>query len=181
MSEHNLEHQQPSEEKPARRREMSRRQFLSYTLGGTGAFMFSMPLLWSVRFAVDPLLQPGKGTEWVKVVELEKISTEPQSFTFEVPVVDGWYESNQKLQAWIALDNNGKPFALSPICKHLGCTVKWNGSSQFPNEYYCPCHGAHYTKEGKQLAVATAPLDQYALEVRDGWIYLGKLMPNQLV
>jgi menaquinol-cytochrome c reductase iron-sulfur subunit len=180
MSEQNNGHQQPSEQ-PAGRREMSRRQFLTYTLGGTGAFMLSMPILWNLRFAVDPLLQPKKETDWVKVVELEKLSTEPISVDFKVHVVDGWFESDPTKKAWIALDENGQPFALSPVCKHLGCTVNWNSNSQYPNQYFCPCHGAHYTKQGEPLAVANAPLDQYAVDVRDGWVYLGQLMPNQLV
>lgn len=181
MSEHKMEHQQPSGEKSVGRRQMSRRQFLTYTLGGTGAFMASMPLLWNVRFAVDPLLQPKKETAWVKVVELEKVTTEPQSFKFQVHVVDGWYEHDPQMEAWISMGEDGKPFALSPVCKHLGCTVNWNSAAQHPNEYYCPCHGAHYTKVGEALAIAPAPLDQYDVKVEDGWVYLGQVMTNQLV
>ena len=41
------------------------------------------------------------------------------------------------------------------------------------NEYVCPCHGAHYTKDGKNLVVAPKPLDEYDLKVENGWIYLG--------
>lgn len=182
MSEHSNNQQPNTEEKVVGRREMSRRQFLTYTLGGTGAFLASMPLLWNVRFAVDPLLQPKKASEWVKVVKYEDLTTEPQSVDFKVHVVDGWYEHDPDMQAWIALDEDGNPFALSPVCKHLGCTVNWNSSAQYPNQYFCPCHGAHYTKDGEALAVAPEPLDQYEVEVRDdGWVYLGSLVSNQRV
>ena len=33
------------------------------------------------------------------------------------------------------------------------------------NEYVCPCHDAHYTKDGKNLAVAPNPLDEYEVKV----------------
>lgn len=43
---------------PRQKSEMSRRQFLSYTLGGSGAFMAAGMLVPMLRFAVDPILQP---------------------------------------------------------------------------------------------------------------------------
>jgi menaquinol-cytochrome c reductase iron-sulfur subunit len=167
-----------NQSKAGARREMSRRQFLSYTLGGAGAFMAANTVIPMVRFAVDPILQTSGESGWVKVVAESDIKAEPQSFTFKVHQVDGWYESDVELSAWIAKEN-GSIFALSPICKHLGCTINWN--SEHNNEYVCPCHGAHYTKEGKNLVVAPAPLDQYDVKIENGFVYLGALRPNSIV
>jgi len=169
-------HDKEHGEKPFTRREMSRRQFLSYTLGGSGAFMAAGMLVPMLRFAVDPILQPKQKGEWVKVVEEAKITEEPQSFSFNVPQVDGWHYSEPELTAWIAKEN-GKIFALSPICKHLGCTVKWDSNK---SEYLCPCHGALYSKEGKNLTVAPAPLDEYQVKIENGFVYLGELRANQI-
>ncbi|HYX06446.1 MAG TPA: ubiquinol-cytochrome c reductase iron-sulfur subunit [Bacteroidales bacterium] len=48
--------------------------------------------------------------------------------------------------------------ALSDICTHQGCTVGFNGVSQFP----CPCHGALYDVNGSVLrGPATRPLKKY--------------------
>lgn len=177
MSELNNE-EFPAEEKQTGRREMSRRQFLNYTLGGTGAFLTTLPLIVNLRFAVDPLLQPKAESDWVKVTEESQITETPKSFSFQKHVVDGWYEHDPKMEAWIARDANGEIFALSPICKHLGCTVNWDSSPAHPNEYYCPCHGAHYTKEGKALAIAPEPLDEYEVKIENGFVYLGNIKPN---
>lgn len=163
------------------KREMSRRQFLSYTLGGTGGFLaagLSVPM---IRFAIDPVLQPKKAADWIKVVEEAKVTKEPKSFKFTVHQVDGWYESDVELEAWIALDDKNKVFALNPTCKHLGCTVNWNGSNKFPEQYYCPCHEAHYDKNGKALAVAPAPLDEYDVKIENGFVYVGQLHTNSRV
>lgn len=158
---------------PIVKREMSRRQFLSYTLGGTGGFLAAGLLVPMVRFAVDPVLQPKSNADWVKVVEETKITDAPQSFKFQIHQVDAWYESDPELEAWIAKDKDGNIFALNPTCKHLGCTVSWTN-----NEYHCPCHGARYTKEGKTLAVAPLPLDEYTVKIEQGFVYVGQLHAN---
>lgn len=176
-----MNQEQQLQPKKRGKREMSRRQFLSYTLGGTGAFMAGMPLIFNLRFAVDPLLKKKEGSEYVKVVEEAKITNEPQVFKFDKEVVDGWYVSNPTFEAWISRGDDGQIFALSPVCKHLGCTVNWNSNTEFPNEYYCPCHGAHYTKDGEALEVAPKPLDEYEVKVDNGYVYLGPIVPNRRV
>ncbi|GAK40027.1 ubiquinol-cytochrome c reductase iron-sulfur subunit [Paenibacillus urinalis] len=179
MSNHkDKEHQLP---KPPGRKEMSRRQFLTYTLGGATAYMAAGAALPMIRFAVDPILQKDDEGDFVKVIEVSKVTEEPQEVTFELKQQDGWYLSNSSLVAWIRRGEDGVIYALSPICKHLGCTVRYNNNPTYPDEYFCPCHGAHYTKEGKQLEVASAPLDEYTVKEEEGWVYLGSIVPNTRV
>ncbi|MGZ9584060.1 QcrA and Rieske domain-containing protein [Paenibacillus marinisediminis] len=166
--------------KPLARKEMSRRQFLSYTLGGASAFMVGGAALPMIRFAVDPLLVKKKEGNFIKVVEVSKLTDTPQEFKFDILQVDGWYESTVTLKAWIMKDDVGV-LALSPICKHLGCVVGWNNNAAYKDQYFCPCHGAHYTKDGKQLAVARAPLDEYTVRIDNGFVYLGDKKPNTRV
>ncbi len=171
--------QHETSHRPVQRKEMSRRQFLSYTLGGTTAFMMGGAVLPMVRFAVDPLLKKkGEGT-FVKVVEENKITNEPQEFKFKIHQVDGWYESEPELVAWISKNQQGEIFALSPVCKHLGCTIAWNTKGK--NEYDCPCHDARYSKDGKNITVANTPLDEYDVMIDQGFIYLGAIKPNTRV
>ena len=170
-----------SNEQKKERKEMSRRQFLAYTLGGTGGFLAATMINPMLRFAVDPLLQKASASDFVKVVALKELSDEPVKVSFTVTQKDGWVEEDAELTAWITKKSNDEVHALSPICKHLGCTINWNTEKQFPNQYYCPCHGAHYTIEGKNLAVAPAPLDEYEVKIQDDFVYLGKLIPNKKV
>jgi menaquinol-cytochrome c reductase iron-sulfur subunit len=170
-----------SNEPKKEKKEVSRRQFLAYTLGGTGGFLAATMIVPMVRFAVDPLLQDKGDSEFVKVIALDQISEEPVSVPFKVLQKDGWVEEEVELTAWITKNPNGEVQALSPICKHLGCTVNWNIEKKYPNQYYCPCHGAHYEKNGKNLAIATAPLDEYVVKIQDNYVYLGNLGPNTKV
>ena len=45
-------------------------------------------------------------------------------------------------------DENGGIHALSPICTHVGCEVKWNNAEL---SWDCPCHGARYSYDGSVL------------------------------
>jgi len=161
------------------RKEMSRRQFLSYTLGGAGAFMAGGVVLPMLRFAVDPILEKKTEGTLIKVIEEAKITDEPTEVKFKIHQVDGWFESEPELTAWISRDEQGNVFALSPVCKHLGCTINWNTGNS--NHYVCPCHNAHYAKNGKNLSVSPKPLDEYTVEIKDGFVYLGPIIPNQHV
>jgi menaquinol-cytochrome c reductase iron-sulfur subunit len=180
MSDNKTHEAQGSDVRQKAKKEMSRRQFLTYTLGGTGGFLAAAMLVPMVRFAVDPILQPKVKADWVKVVEVAKITDTPASFKFQIHQVDGWYESDPELEAWISKEADGSILALNPTCKHLGCTVKWAGDPDHKDQYACPCHGAHYTKEGRALRVAKLPLDQYTVKSENGFIYVGQLHANEI-
>jgi menaquinol-cytochrome c reductase iron-sulfur subunit len=160
---------------------VSRRQFLNYTLTGVGGFMAAGMIMPMVRFAVDPVLKKGTDSALVQTkLKAEDITNEPQSIKFTVDQVDGWYESKVQMAAWVYKDEAGKIVALSPVCKHLGCTVNWNGDPANQNQFFCPCHNGRYTKDGDNVpgTPPLGPLDVYEHEVRDGWLYLGKAKPQ---
>jgi menaquinol-cytochrome c reductase iron-sulfur subunit len=158
---------------------VSRRQFLNYTLTGVGGFMaagFTLPL---VRFALDPALKTGVETEMVAVTQESKITAEPQRFDFKIKQVDAWYESEVSRSAWI-YEENGNLVVLSPVCTHLGCTVDWDTNENHQNQFYCPCHGGVFEKDGENVprTPPTEPLYIYEHDVRDGTIYLGRPRPQ---
>lgn len=158
---------------------VSRRQFLTYTLTGVGGFMAAGMLMPMVRFAIDPVLKSTGEQELVQVVSVDKITTEPQRFDFQVHQVDAWYESEEPRSAWVYKDGDNI-VALSPVCKHLGCTVAWNEDPGNPNMFFCPCHYGLYEKDGTNVpgTPPIKPLDVYVSEIKDGFLYLGKAQPK---
>jgi len=159
---------------------VSRRQFLNYTLTGVGGFMAAGILMPMVRFALDPILKEEAAADMVPVAQVKDITTEPQRFDFKVKVKDAWYESEEPKSAWVYKDDKGEIVALSPICKHLGCTVNWNADKEHPNQFFCPCHYGRYTKDGTNVPGTPPmhPLDRYEYKVKDGKLYLGKAKPR---
>lgn len=63
---------------------------------------------------------------------------------------------------------DGSYAAVSPICKHQGCTVEIEH-----DRLSCPCHGSQYSREGRVLRGPTqAPLDRYATSIAGGTLII---------
>ena len=161
---------------------VSRRQFLSYTLTGVGGFMAAGMLMPMVRFAVDPVLKAeGAGDFIATKQKVADLTHEPVRVDFTFKQKDAWYESDVTNTAWVYKDDKtDKIVALSPICKHLGCTVNWNTDKEHPNQFFCPCHFGRYEKDGKNIpgTPPPQPLDLYPYKEKGGFLYLGKAQPR---
>lgn len=162
---------------------VSRRQFLGYTLTGVGGFMAAGMLMPMVRFAVDPILQKKGDGDFVQTAQkISELSNEPTRVDFSFEQVDGWYTSEVTNSAWVYKDGDNV-IALSPVCKHLGCTVNWGGDTAHPDQFFCPCHLGRYEKNGKNIAGTPplGPLDQYEISEKDGFLLIGKPTENTLI
>lgn len=66
---------------------------------------------------------------------------------------------------------DGALHALSAVCTHLGCLVKWSTEA---HGIECPCHAARFDLDGKVLGgPAPSPLAQIPVGVENGVIKLG--------
>ncbi|GEN45148.1 QcrA and Rieske domain-containing protein [Alkalibacillus haloalkaliphilus] len=160
--------------------QVSRRQFLNYTLTGVGGFMGAAVVAPMVGMAVDPLLKADGSDEYEYVMDVDEITTEPQRKTFYIDQQDGWYDTEAERTAWIYRDENGDILALSPICTHLGCVVDWE-TGDHDNEFYCPCHYGRYDKNGVNIpgTPPEGPLHAYEYRIEDGRLYLGRANPRE--
>ncbi|HSI68141.1 MAG TPA: ubiquinol-cytochrome c reductase iron-sulfur subunit [Planococcus sp. (in: firmicutes)] len=162
---------------------VSRRQFLGYTLTGVGGFMAAGMLMPMVRFAVDPVLQAtGLGDFVMTDKRADDVTEEPERIDFTYEQVDAWYTSDVTMSAWVYREGD-RIIAMSPVCKHLGCTVNWAGDPEEPNQFFCPCHAGRYEKNGQNVAGTPplGPLDEYEVEEQDGFVLIGPVVANTLV
>ena len=159
---------------------VTRRQFLTYTITGVGGFMAAGMLMPMVRFAIDPVLQTKAEGDFIltgqKVADL---TDAPIKVDFSYEQVDAWYKAETTDAAWV-YKNGDEIVALSPVCKHLGCTVNWAGDSAHPDQFFCACHAGRYEKTGVNVAGTPplGPLDQYEVSEKDGYLMLGKKFAN---
>ncbi len=65
---------------------------------------------------------------------------------------------------------NNEFIALSSVCTHLGCSVRW---SREKGEFLCPCHGGRYSITGKVIG-GPPPDDLHRLPLKsvNGKIYV---------
>jgi len=163
------------------KKQVSRREFLNYTLTGVGGFMAAGVIVPMLRMAIDPVLQPSTAGDLANSgLSVDDITSEPQRVEWNVNQVDGWYEDNVTKVAWVFKNEDDEIIAHSPICKHLGCFVTWEGSDDYPNEYFCPCHNGRYYKDGTNVpnTPPLAPLDEYEHKVENGILFLGEPKPR---
>lgn len=164
------------------KKQVSRRQFLSYSLMGVGGFMASGMLMPMVRFAVDPVLQSAGDSAYTATPQkVDELTETPVRVDYTVvDRKDGWYHSDVSYTAWVYKQGD-QVIALSPVCKHLGCTVNWG--EEDPNEFFCPCHAGKYKKNGDNVkgTPPIGPLDEFEVMIEGGFVHLGVTKPNTLV
>jgi menaquinol-cytochrome c reductase iron-sulfur subunit len=170
---------------------LTRRQFLNYALGGTGAFMAATIAAPLVPFAIDPLTRTGGGSFVDSGVKESEIKDDfPKQIEFKVHRKDGWVEENAKVRAWLIKDKKGEIVAMSPICTHLGCQVEGNvdgSGNPKPSDdgnwwFHCPCHGGRYDIYGVNdpTKPPQRPLDTYQVKIEGGKVMLGNLTQRKV-
>jgi cytochrome b6-f complex iron-sulfur subunit len=134
-----------------------RRTFLGFILGGIGAViagLFSWPLF---RF-LSPIDQ-GSAAQQVRVAKAE------------IGVGGAHFFSFQGRPAVLLQPAAGEFLALSAVCTHLGCIVKWVDESQ---EFLCPCHGGRFSPAGQVLGgPPPEALETYSVSLEGEEILIG--------
>lgn len=161
---------------------LTRRQFLTYALGGTGAFMGITIIGPMIPFAVDPLTRSGS-TSFKAVGKTTQFNENyPVKIEFSVHQKDGWIEADNKYTAFVLKQKDGTYLAMSSICTHLGCQVNYNPgpdgkATPFTGNiwFQCPCHGSQFSLTGVQTPQSPAqrPLDVFATKVDGDQLLLG--------
>lgn len=134
-----------------------RRAFLGILLGGVGAVLagvFTWPIF---RF-----LAPRGGGGEDSQVRLSK----------DVVKIGGAHFFDFQGRPAVLLQPSAGAFvALSAVCTHLGCIVKWVDGK---GEFLCPCHGGRFSVEGKVLGgPPPKALATYAVNVEDTDLVVG--------
>lgn len=160
---------------------ISRRRFLTYTLGATAGFLGAGLLFPMIRFVVDPLLKKEGASNFIDVnTPISEITNTPKAIQFIVHRKDGWYnkEGGETMTAWVMRDDKANILAFSPVCKHLGCTVNWNSNPSYPDEFFCPCHFGRYYKNGANVpgTPPTKPLDRYETKVNNNRLLINPII-----
>lgn len=137
--------------------ERERRTFLGVLLGGFGVVLgaaFGWPVF---RF-----LAPREGSGDVEQVKIPRD---------QVGIGEAHFFNYQGRPAVLLQPAAGEFIALSAVCTHLGCIVKWVDDK---GEFLCPCHGGQFSANGQVLAgPPPKALENYPVEVVDQDILVG--------
>jgi cytochrome b6-f complex iron-sulfur subunit len=121
----------------------------------------------------------GSGFLYVVIrylVPVQKKESLSENKTLSIPLSDIETGLSQTLRfdgkpVVVVKVSNSEVYALSAVCTHLGCIVKWNNIEK---QFICPCHGAKFALSGKVLdGPAPKPLPIFPAKVVDDKIVIG--------
>jgi menaquinol-cytochrome c reductase iron-sulfur subunit len=151
--------------------EVSRRDFVTVVVGAIGAVMGLCIGIPAVVYLVSPALKVKKGEDWVSCGPLENYPIGvPTLFSFTRTQVNGWEKTAISYGVYILRGEGEQVLALSNLCTHLSCRVRWQEDLL---DYVCPCHDGHFNIEGAVVSgPPPRPLDPYQTKIEDGELFV---------
>ena len=155
----------PEEEKFSRRNFMS---VATWTIGGIIGIGMIIP---GIIYIVGPALSKQKEQEWIRLGPVSKVELGiPTLFKFKIKRQSGWIVNEEEISLYVYTEEGRDFIALSNICTHLGCRVRWIMDQ---DEFFCPCHNATFNKKGEVLSgPPPRPLNRYEVKVENDQLYV---------
>jgi len=149
---------------------VDRRNFLSLVTIGIGGLIGLGMGIPAIAYIIGPALKRQQ-EEWLKLGSTSKVELGvPTLFKKKVVRQSGWAVKENEIVVYILTENGREYSALSNVCTHLGCRVRWIGEEEL---LVCPCHEAAFEKNGDvSYGPPPAPLDKYEVKVEDDQLFI---------
>lgn len=150
---------------------VNRKGFLgiaTFAIGGAIGLAIGVP---AVAYILGPALKKTSEENWIALGAVSKVEIGvPTLFKATVEQTAGWITNQQELTFYV-LTENGRDFvAMSNICTHLGCRVRW---VEDETQFFCPCHNAVFDKTGKVVSgPPPRPLDTFEVKVENNQLFV---------
>ncbi|MGD2251784.1 MAG: ubiquinol-cytochrome c reductase iron-sulfur subunit [Anaerolineales bacterium] len=153
------------------KKEVSRRQFMSAVTWAIGALIGVGLGIPAIAYLIGPALRRSEEQNWIRLGSASKVELGiPTLFKARIERKTGWIVTEQELSVYIRTDNGRDFVAMSSICTHLGCRVRWISDQE---QFFCPCHTAAFDQEGNVVTgPPPRPLDRYEVKEEDGQLYV---------
>ena len=153
------------------KKRMNRRDFMGFAtwaIGGLISLGMGIP---AVAYLIGPARKSDADQQWIRLGPISKVELgTPTLFKAKLQRQTGWIVNEEEISVYV-LTENGRDFvAMSNICTHLGCHVRWIVDQE---QFFCPCHNAVFDQAGE---VVTGPppraLDRYEVKIEDQQIFI---------
>jgi menaquinol-cytochrome c reductase iron-sulfur subunit len=163
-----------------------RRSFVLALFGLSGAAVSALLAIPVVRFLTYPLRKSGTDTSWSDLGPIQDFAsiTTPVAKTITLERRDAWQTTSSQTAVYVLPSKDGQFRILSPICPHLGCSVRWVDAQ---GKFICPCHSGSFTATGERIAgPPPRSMDTLDSKVEGGILkvryqYFRQLVPNKEV
>ncbi len=152
-------------------KKVGRRQFMTIVTTAIGALITAALGVPAIAYVVGPALKREEAQNWIRLGSAAKVELgEPTLFKTTIERKTGWITNEEELSVYIRTDNGRDFVAMSNICTHLGCRVRWIEEQE---RFFCPCHNAAFGKDGEVLSgPPPRPLDRFEVKAEDGQLLI---------
>lgn len=152
-------------------KKLDRRHFMQWIIGAISTVIGLGLGIPAIAYIVGPSLKKVEEQNWINLGSVSKVEIGlPTLFKTKIQRQTGWIANEEEVSVYV-LTENGRDFvAMSNICSHLGCRVRWIEDRE---EFFCPCHNGVFDRDGKVVSgPPPKPLNRYNTKVEDGHLYI---------
>ena len=153
------------------KKQFSRREFMSAAIIAIGGLIGAALGIPAIAYIIGPSLKKNQTQNWISLGSTAKIELDkPILFKTTIQQQTGWIVNDQEISFYILTENGRDYTAMSNVCTHLGCHIRWIPDQ---NSFFCPCHNGVFDKNGNVLSgPPPRPLDRYQIKVENDQIYV---------
>lgn len=153
------------------KRSFSRRDFMKLTIGALGGLIGLGYIIPAIEYVVAPALAKSQAQQWIQLGAVSKVELGTSTlFKVNISRQTGWIVNQEELSVYVLTDNGRDFIAMSNVCTHLGCRIRWIADK---NQYFCPCHNGIYDKQGNVVSgPPPRPLDKYQTKVENDQLFI---------
>lgn len=152
-------------------KQISRRGFMAIATWAIGGFIAIALAIPGIAYIIGPALKREEEGDWIRLGTISKVELgTPTLFKVNIQRQTGWILNEDEITVYVLTDNGRDFVAMSNICTHLGCRVRWISDQE---QFFCPCHNAVFNKDGSVgFGPPPRPLDNYQVKVEDDQLYV---------
>jgi len=153
------------------KKNIPRRDFMKLVILGIGNAIGLSFVIPGVAYILGPVLKGKQGAEWIQLGTTTKVEIDsPTLFKVNIERQTGWVTDDEELAVYVLTENGQDFIAMSNVCTHLGCHVRWVAEQ---NKFFCPCHNGVFDKYGNVVSgPPPRPLDRYEVKTQDTQLYI---------
>jgi menaquinol-cytochrome c reductase iron-sulfur subunit len=150
--------------------QISRRKFMSTAIAAIASAIGAAVGLPAIAYIIGPALKQ-RAEDWVQLGAVSKVEIgNPTLFKTNIELQTGWISAQEEISTYILTDDGQTYAAMSNICTHLGCRVRWIPERK---QFFCPCHNGVFDKDGNVVdGPPPRALDRYETKVEDGVLFI---------
>lgn len=151
-------------------KQVTRRQFMSTAVAAISSFIGAAIGLPAIAYIIGPALKQ-KAEDWVRLGAINKVEPgSPTLFKTTIERQTGWITDQEEVSAYVLTDDGQNFVAMSNICTHLGCRVRWIAEQE---QFFCPCHNGVFGKDGSVISgPPPRPLDRFETRIENSVLFI---------